>query len=510
MKQKQRGRRKRQARGRDLAAPAIVARRNTPWRDCVEIEGPDGIVATLYLGDCVEVMQALEPESLHSVVTDPPYELGFMGKAWDKAGGVATTPATWEAARSLLMPGGHLVAFAGSRTYHRIASAIEAADFEIRDQLMWIYGSGFPKSLDISKAIDASDAKSETPADVLKFTEWMRSTGITARQINEATGSFMASHYLTSGSQPAVPTADKFDALRPFLPKVPKWVEKLVADRTEHERQKSANLARREVIGHHEKEAQAARWRGDYAGGNVAPAGVITRAYTDEAKRWEGWGTALKPAHEPIALARKPFRGPVAGCVMAHGTGGLNVDGCRIGGDGGTRSVGKGAASINAFGNGLNGTGVEAIDAGRWPANVVTDGSPEVLEIFPAAARDAIRFFYAAKASREDRDYGLGSAGAQANVHPTVKPVDLMRWLCRLITQPGGALLDPFTGSGSTGIAAVREGMRFVGIEQSPEYFDIARRRITAAAEATKKAPDLVREIDKAVAKMKAEQMALL
>lgn len=130
------------------------ARRNAPWRDVREIEGPDGIVATLYLGDCVEVMAALEPESIHAVVTDPPYELGFMGKAWDKVGGVATSVATWERARALLKPGGHLTAFAGSRTYHRIASAIEDADFEIRDQLMWIYGSGFPKSHDISKCID--------------------------------------------------------------------------------------------------------------------------------------------------------------------------------------------------------------------------------------------------------------------------------------------------------------------------------------------------------------------
>lgn len=131
-----------------------MTRRNAPWRDVREIEGPDGIVATLYLGDCVEVMAALESESIHAVVTDPPYELGFMGKAWDKAGGVATTVTTWERVRALLKPGGHLTAFAGSRTYHRIASAIENADFEIRDQLMWIYGSGFPKSHDISKCID--------------------------------------------------------------------------------------------------------------------------------------------------------------------------------------------------------------------------------------------------------------------------------------------------------------------------------------------------------------------
>lgn len=314
-----------------VAAPA-VARSNTPWAECREVRNADGdLLATLYLGDCVEVMGALEPASVHAVVTDPPYELGFMGKAWDKAGGVASRAETWRRAFDALKPGGHLTAFAGSRTYHRIACAIEDAGFEIRDQLMWIYGSGFPKSHDVSKAIDASDAKSETPADVLRFTAWLRSTGITSRQINEATGTFMASHYLSSKSQPAVPTADHFDALRPMLPRVPAWVERLVADRTRRARARSENLARRQVLGHHDKQAQAARWREDYGGGSAAPAGTITAAYTHEAKRWEGWGTALKPAHEPIAFARKPFHGTVADCVMAHGTGAINVDACRVG-----------------------------------------------------------------------------------------------------------------------------------------------------------------------------------
>lgn len=316
-------------RARIGAAPTAL-HRNTPWIKCREIEGPDGIVATLYLGDCREVMAALDPESVHAVVTDPPYELGFMGNAWDKAGGVASDPATWELARAVLKPGGHLAAFAGSRTYHRIATAIERAGFDIRDQLMWLYGSGFPKSHDVSKAIDASDAKSETPADVLRFTAWMRSTGITARQINEATGTQMGSHYLTAGSQPAVATAEHFDKLRALLPRVPKWVERLVADRSVRARAKSENLARRAVVGRHDREAQAARWRADFGSGTVAPAGDITTAFTEEAKRWEGWGTALKPAHEPIALARKPFGGTVAGCVMAHGTAALNIDGCRV------------------------------------------------------------------------------------------------------------------------------------------------------------------------------------
>lgn len=513
-------------------------RRNAPWDDVFEVEGPDGIRATLYLGDCKEVMAALDHDAHHACVTDPPYELGFMGKEWDKAGGVASDPETWELAKALLKPGGHLVAFAGSRTYHRIATAIERSGFEIRDQIMWLYGSGFPKSLDVAKAIDACDAKSETPEDVLKFTAWMRSTGVTARQINEATGTFMGSHYLTAGSQPAVATAEHWEKIKPLIAKkIPAWVERLITDRAVRERAKSANLARREVIGKHAKEAQAARWRSDYDGSSVSPAGNITRAFTDEARQWEGWGTALKPAHEPIALARKPFRGPVAGCVLAHGTGALNVDGCRVGSESVPRMNHYDTGSKTGYGGGLH-SGERAAPEdwrdGRWPANVITDGTAEVLECFPPTARDAMRFFYAAKADRAEREYGLeretktkrhGAYGdgigqapkkggerptGAANIHPTVKPVDLMRWLCRLITPPGGVVLEPVLGSGSTGIAALREGMSVVGIERDPAYFKIACRRIAKAAEDLRSEPSMVRELDRAVAALRAaKQLAL-
>lgn len=518
-----------------VEAPPVL-KRNAPWGDCVEIEGPLGLKATLYLGDCREVMAALEPESLHSVVTDPPYELGFMGKAWDKADGVASDPETWRVVQALLKPGGHLVAFAGSRTYHRIAMAIERAEFEIRDQLMWLYGSGFPKSLDVAKAIDACDAKSETPEEVLRFTEWMRSTGITAKKINELTGTFMASHYLTAGSQPAVATQEHFEKLRPHLGKIPAWVEKLVENRAVRERARSENLARRQVIGKRSKEAQAARWRVDHVGGKVAPAGDITLAYTDEAKQWDGWGTALKPAHEPIALARKPFRGPVAGCVLGHGTGALNVGECRVGTELVSTMEYCETGARHGYSGGLKGGRAKDQSewrTGRWPANVITDGSTEILEQFPPSARDCIRFFYAAKADKAEREYGLedapktrraGTCGdgvgncprvngerpnERANIHPTVKPVELMRWLCRLITPPGGTVLEPFMGSGSTGIAALRENMHFVGIEQSREYFEIARRRIERAAEDLAREPDLVRQVDRAVAVIRAKQMAL-
>lgn len=400
---------------------------------------------TLYLGDCVEVMGALEPESVDACVTDPPYELGFMGKSWDKAGGVASDPATWARVHALLKPGGHTVAFAGSRTYHRIASAIEAADFEIRDQLMWLYGSGFPKSHDISKCIDKR-----------------------------------------AGAERIVVGPDKYTSRRP--------------------NGRVGNL----VYGADERSAQ-----------------METAAATDDARTWNGWGTALKPAHEPIALARKRFTGTVTDNVLTHGTGGLNIDACRVAGEQKLWGIyaRDGRVAVNCYGDRAR-VDQSPSDQGRWPANVITDGSLEVLEAFPAAAREAVRFFYSPKADRAEREFGMddairltgeeikgrraGSAGSQtaasglknspvANFHPTVKPINLMAWLCRLVTPPGGTVLEPFMGSGSTGIAAVRHGFAFVGIEQSPEYFEIARRRIQAAVDEESNTPSFELEITRAV-----------
>jgi len=196
---------------------------------------------------------------------------------------------------------------------------------------------------------------------------------------------------------------------------------------------------------------------------------------TDDARRWSGWGTALKPAHEPICMARKPLVGTVAANVLRYGTGAINVDGCRVGTDeelrrsvGGwqTEYVGGEQKPINTFD--LYPDGIP----GRWPANVIHDGSDEATE----GLRDAARYFYTAKASGEDRDEMIGDV--PKNVHPTVKPTDLMRYLVRMVTPPGGLVLDPFTGSGSTGRAAMLEGMRFIGCELSPEYAEIARARI--------------------------------
>lgn len=367
---------------------------------------------TLFRGDCREVLASFDDAVIDAVVTDPPYELGFMGKAWDRAG-VAFDPATWAAILRVLKPGGHLLAFGGTRTYHRMTCAIEDAGFEIRDSVLWMYGTGFPKSLNLG----------------------------------------------------------------------------------------------------------------------------------------DGRGTALKPAHEPIVMARKPLVGTVAANVAAHGTGALNIDACRI--DGAPRTThargnvkGSNAGQVHNYGLG---EGYEsAAPAGRWPANVILDehaaamldaqsgtlkagvagrrgGKGGVVMETGFAAYDeswggygdaggASRFFYVAKPSRKERDLGCehlpektggeatdredGSAGTQnpragagrtggaRNFHPTVKPIELMRYLVRLVTPPGGVVLDPFAGSGTTGIAALREGARFVGVERSEEYTPITVARLQHAHEA--------------------------
>lgn len=279
-------------------------------------------------------------------------------------------------------------------------------------------------------------------------------------------------------------------------------------------------------------------------------------AVFDDAKRWEGWGTALKPAHEPVCFARKPLsEKTIAANVLRWATGAINVDAGRVGYRDGADLEAAAAAAAAArvtrdvpnrerwSGQGSSGYSDPAgsltkwdqkSEQGRWPANIVTDGSVDVIEAFPPSARDAVRFFYAAKADKADREFGLWNAQKttragtfgdglgntpkvggerptpRANFHPTVKPVDLMRWLCRLVTPPGGTVLDPFMGSGSTGIAAVREGFGFVGCEQSPEYFEIACQRIAAAVEFAAREPDLVREITKAARRIKGEQGELL
>lgn len=479
--------------------------------------------AMLYLGDCREVMTQIPDASVDAVVTDPPYELGFMGKGWDSTG-IANNVGMWQQCLRVLKPGGHLLAFSGSRTYHRMACAIEDAGFELRDQIMWIYGSGFPKSLDVSKAIDKAR---HDRADVLRATAWL-SQHTTARALDDAAGTNgMGSHWTTQCAQAAIPTAEAWERIKHLFPAAPEWFTALIKPA----RQKGDAWDRRRIIGRATSGASNGSVVGLGSPESLAKEYDITAPATDASRQWEGWGTALKPAHEPICVARKPLVGTVAANVLAHGTGALNIDACRV-----PLTIEQAQDRAVEF------------ELGRWPANVIHDGSPEVLAVFPDAPgqqgdlnetgrdrpssgrfgdmapphahkarietdKSAARFFYCAKASRADRNDGVGGSDAPAvetnatmrerenadwparngNHHPTVKPIELMAYLCRLVTPPGGTVLDPFMGSGSTGKAAMREGFRFIGIDVTQEYVEIARARIAhelarVEAEATARA----------------------
>ena len=406
-------------------------------------------------GDCIEQMQKLKDEGkqIDSVVTDPPYHLtsiverygkegsapakdkdglyqrqarGFMGKEWD-GGDIAFRTDTWKLAYDLLKPGGYLLAFSASRNYHRMAVAIEDAGFEIRDQIMWIYGSGFPKSLNIGKAIDK---RLGNEREVIGKGKPMSSLGVM------------------------------------------------------HDDDWQSDSEYNETKGNSE---------------------------------YDGWGTALKPAHEPIVMARKPLEGTNIDNVLKYGTGGINIDGCRIQGDdiGGERKITnrKPRDENNVWTDNNSGMKQESnhfADAdpkGRYPANLMHDGLQE----------DWARYFYCPKTSSAERNRGLedftakpmawgnqakaelkrgnldfkGNQGdgskhnkvaMRLNTHPTVKPQELMKYLCRLVTPKGGVVLDPFMGSGSTGMAAKDEGFDFIGIEKEKEYFEIAEARIKVSS----------------------------
>ena len=451
-------------------------------------------------GDCIEQMQKLKDEGkqIDSVVTDPPYHLtsiverygkdgsapakdkdglyqrqarGFMGKEWD-GGDIAFRTDTWKLAYDLLKPGGYLLAFSASRNYHRMAVAIEDAGFEIRDQIMWIYGSGFPKSLNIGKAIDK------------RLGNEREVVGTRVSAFGDADGS---------------------------------------------ETDDGRNLWGKEST----KEVELTMGSSEY----------------------EGWGTALKPAHEPIVMARKPLEGTNIDNVLKYGTGAINIDGCRIQSDdtGGERktTTRKSRDENNVWTDDNSGMKQEenhfadADPKGRYPANVMHDGSDVVQDIFPQTSKSvstkrtrktigsfgmpndttpeyddegtAARYFYCPKTSAEERNRGLESFtakpmawGNQAkaelkrgnlnfkgnqgdgskhnkvamrlNTHPTVKPQELMKYLCRLVTPKGGVVLDPFMGSGSTGMAAKDEGFDFIGIEKEKEYFEIAEARIKVSS----------------------------
>lgn len=439
--------------------------------DLDELEARErGSRAVLHCGDSLDVLRCKPDNSVDAVVSDPPYGISFLGRRWDYD---VPSVELWREVLRVLKPGGHLLAFSGTRTFHRMTVNIEDAGFEIRDMVAWAYGSGFPKSHDVAKAIDKLDARDATRRRRLRFTTWLREQGITSSQINEATGTTMGGHYLTDKEQPQIPVRSHFDAVLPLLrDDIPEWVDALVDERTVE----SENFAAREVVGSVRKIDSRVHRPGVVGVDDDAERTMrdvdVTLPATDEAREWEGWGTALKPALEPVTLARKPMTPTVARNVLEHGTGAINIDGCRVGDEEMVKSESDGTTTGKrsvAMAGDYTGRRIVGTVTGRWPSNFTHDGSPEVMDLLPDGAA---RFFYCPKASKKERGEG--------NVHPTVKPTELMRYLVRLVTPPGGVVLDPFMGSGSTGRAALLEGARFLGIEREPDFFDIARGRVRA------------------------------
>lgn len=371
-------------------------------------------------GDCLDHLRAMPADSVDSIVTDPPYGIAFNDNKWD-----ADVPSVdvWAECRRVLKPGGHLLSFAGTRTQHRMASRIEQAGFEIRDLIAWCYSSGFPKSRDVSQQVAKYQAGERIEAaaasvrpGVYQVTAFLKAArdkaGWTNKQIDALFGTRgMAGHWTSLASQPLVPSVRQWEVLRQALG-FSTELDSLVADLAGTEKGPGTGEKPKAFL-------EKLHGRRD-----LVPAG--------------DWGTAFKPCLEPITVARKQPVGSVGANVLAFGTGAVNVS---------------------------------RVD-GRWPGNLVHDGSDEALDVFGTAAR----FFYSAKIQPGDRDEG--------NTHPTVKPTALMRHLCRLVTPPGGLVLDPFAGSGSTGKAAVLEGFRFIGCELSDEYVAIARQRIQLAIDA--------------------------
>ncbi len=447
---------------------------------------------TLLHGDCREVLATMDDASIDAIVTDPPYELGFMGKAWDVAG-VAYSVDLWAEVLRVLKPGGHLLAFGGTRTYHRMTVAIEDAGFEVRDSIHWVYGSGFPKSLDVSKAIDKRPGVIEHAEFAQHIKQRREAAGLLRADVSErVVGSRSGACWNWEHHQ--YPEAKWWPALRDLLGLDERWGEVV-------------QEAERRVVGG----SQASRLAVAPGQGHERPQVdlPITAPATDAARQWDGWGTALKPAHEPIVVARKPLAGTVAANVLEYGTGALNIDGCRVAApDGVPQFEQKGQQSVGVHGDGLHGSlslGVRDYSTGRWPANFVlthaADCGDDCAPGCPVAALDeqsgdgASRFFtvtewddapfrYVAKPSRAERN-----AGTDRNIHPTVKPLDLMRWLVRLVTPPGGVVLDLFAGSGTTLASAILEGFDCVGVEMTDDYLPLIEGRCTWAEKAARFGP---------------------
>lgn len=379
-------------------------------------------------GNNLEVLKQIPDNTFDSVVTDPPYGISFMGKKWDYD---VPSVETWKEVFRVLKPGGHMLVACGTRTQHRMAVNIEDAGFEIRDIVAWVYGSGFPKSMNISKAIESTILKGSSHSTALRQVE------------QDGDGE----SYTLKGKNNGIMGEDRTYDRKEFKPS------------------------------------------------------------TDQAKQWQGWGTALKPAMELWTLARKPLNSTVAQNILEYGVGGLNIDGCRVDGEPIQVNVSF-KKEIQSEGWGTKRANTELQNQGRFPANFIHDGSEEVENLFPLENEESpSRFFYVPKASKSERNYGLEgfikkqkvfngqsdepskemkgvevkfTTKPTANIHPTVKPIELMRYLIKMITPKGGIVLDLFAGSGSTLIAAKLDKFQYVGIEREKEYIDIINARIKA------------------------------
>ena len=489
----------------------------------------------LHHGDCLEVMRTLPDASVDAVVCDPPYGLsntdpahvadtlvrwvngerdylppvkgGFMGQEWDS---FVPPVAVWDECYRVLKPGGHVLAFAGSRTHDLMTLGIRLAGFDIRDSIAWLYGSGFPKSLDVSKAIDKRRDWSLVERLSGEIKRARAEAGMSLAEIGQATldatdGTYgkwyhRGGHMFFETGR-SLPSRPEWEHLRHVLPIAPEFVE--VYDEAEREvtgQHGAGNPIGMYEFKHGEGKGRTANERRDI------PA-------TPDAERWQGWGTALKPAFEPVVVARKPLAGTVAQNVLQHGTGALNIDGCRVGDEGGTRGSDFVPNDTGIYNHGFGGrVTIEEIGKGRWPTNVVLDESQsEVLDQQSGQSASRANRVSDERVQTESSSYGIGqgrrdpsnshtdSGGASrffptfryeakapkserpkvnGTAHPTVKPLELCRWLVRLVTPPGGTVLEPFAGSGTTVEACVVEGFKCVAIEKTDEYLPLITQRI--------------------------------
>jgi DNA modification methylase len=421
-------------------------------------------------GNNIEELKKFDDNYFDSIVTDPPYEIGFMGKSWD-ASGIANNPEMWSECLRVLKPGGYLLSFSATRTYHRMAVAIEDSGFEIRDMIEWVYGSGFPKSLNIGKAVDKIAEKDTAVVKAKKeLGVWLRNIRKKKNMSSNDVGKFFPSKMggLTGCVRNwelgfNLPTWETWVRLKELLELDNKF-DYLIEGRPNNWIERE-----REVIGYQE--------RGNAVNTDFMSGGNNITKGTSE---WEGWGTALKPAHEPICMARKPLaEKTVAENVLKYGTGGINIDESRVAHNEPEVFTNRTAPKSTGEKMGMfaeNGKLASPNQSGRFPANLIHDNSEEVRECFP---NESERFFksiiYQAKASKSERGVG--------NIHPTVKPVALMEYLIKMVTPTNGIVLDPFMGSGSTGVACVLNDFEFVGIDLDKDYCEIARARIEGVKE---------------------------